>query len=369
MKIAAIVFFAVLLATIVMGCDISMDNNEPHSPIFSSQLEPDIRDTEDETKVDQESKEQVKKREPSIPPDLAAQYISIMETILDEDNGALWGVHLKAPFMFADETTREVVANQPDHDGILEKKGDVYVGILPEGLLISNSIIELSGERWGMVSWESWRYNESLSSMERSDLESYILRTMIHETFHARQHELMELPSGNYWEFFTDDMDTRIHIRLELNALLKALGSSSEEERLQAIHDALSIRERRRQSGLLTMFDLEYEIHEGMPRYTDLMLGYRCAGMRVAWLEEQIEELSIIRPIRYFSVYWSGAMYGLLLDQTGLDWKNNLYYGVDLGELLKDAAGIDELSSFDELLLETYGYTDIVAHESIPTGR
>ena len=54
----------------------------------------------------------------SLPLDLAAMYFSMMEAILGEDDGALWGVNLNGPFMFVDHVTRDAAANRPDRRGV-----------------------------------------------------------------------------------------------------------------------------------------------------------------------------------------------------------------------------------------------------------
>src|SRR5689334_21499024 len=68
---------------------------------------------------------------PGIDSALAADYFKEAAEMGRSDNGALWGVGLYGPMIFADRRSRKVVANQPDAEGRLQKEGEVYVGTLP----------------------------------------------------------------------------------------------------------------------------------------------------------------------------------------------------------------------------------------------
>ncbi|MCL2407115.1 MAG: hypothetical protein FWC95_04225 [Defluviitaleaceae bacterium] len=57
--------------------------------------------------------------------------------------------------------------------------------------------------------------------------------------------------------------------------------------------------------------------------------------------------------------YSTGALYALLLDEIGADWRYNISWNTNLSAILKEAAGITELVPFNEINLERYGYTEI----------
>jgi len=288
--------------------------------------------------------------ESSIPLDEAARFIRIMQDVFDEDGGALWGIDLSAPFMFVDPVTRHAVANRPDNQGNLVRQGDVYVGILSDRQRIGNTIAHFGGVLWGMALWTN--------SEEHND--SDMVRIMIHEVFHVKQEVLIVgTPQGTGLDFFSDSARTRTLIRLELGALLRAITSETETERLSAITDALSIRNERVQRGRLTREDREMEIHEGTAYYTDLMLGFNNLDERIHAIEELAENIS-----RLTATYIFGALYGFLLDDFSVNWKYGIRYTTNLGDLLQEAAGIEELIPFEELNLEAYGYTEIVSQET-----
>ena len=80
-------------------------------------------------------------------PEKALRYFKKIENICNKDDGKLWGKNLYGPIMFVDRSTRKIVANQPDNDGILKEKDGIYTGIYPKELIINNiAIIKLFAE-------------------------------------------------------------------------------------------------------------------------------------------------------------------------------------------------------------------------------
>jgi len=73
--------------------------------------------------------------------------------------------------------------------------------------------------------------------------------------------------------------------------------------------------------------------------------------------------------VRHGFGYASGALYGLLLDEIGADWKPGISYSTDMGVLLRDAAGITEIRPISELDLEIYGYSEILADEALRNAK
>ena len=72
-----------------------------------------------------------------------------------------------------------------------------------------------------------------------------------------------------------DELNARISVMLEMNALLAALGATG-DDRLLAVHDALSIRaERRRDNPGIATGENAFEINEGTAVYTDTRMTLR----------------------------------------------------------------------------------------------
>ena len=53
--------------------------------------------------------------------------------------------------MFVDRTSRRMVANMPDNEGLLKGKDGVFTGIYPKELLISNAPVNYGGTLFAMT--------------------------------------------------------------------------------------------------------------------------------------------------------------------------------------------------------------------------
>ena len=62
--------------------------------------------------------------------------------------------------------------------------------------------------------------------------------------------------------------------------------------------------------------------------------------------------------------YSSGTLYCLVLDWLDADWKKGLRRDSDLGELLREAAGITDIKPYNEMDFESYGYSEILEKEA-----
>ena len=130
---------------------------------------------------------------------------------LSNDNGKLWNHQLYGSILLVDKNSRVIIANEPDNKGILTKKGNVYVGILPKEINISNTAHNWNGKRWTMVLLPlPTDYNERLN-------------LLTHELFHRIQPELGFDNINNERGNHLDELNARIFLKLELEALKKAL--------------------------------------------------------------------------------------------------------------------------------------------------
>ena len=286
----------------------------------------------------------------------ASTLITMMGEIFDRDDGAMWGTHLRKPFMFACPVTRFAVASQQDLHNHLERQADsVYVGILPEAVWIGNTVTEAFGELWGMVTVS---YAQSIMP----DV-NRVVGIMIHELFHAWQPELFagERYTGSFFIPIAE-IDARVQIMVEITALLHALASYG-EERIQAIHVALSAREARRQQNPGVSYrENSGEIHEGTAVYTELRFVTEDFTEQVRWLNNYVDTHFRDSSLFIFG-YATGALYGLLLDALDVNWRIGLNWNTDLGALLREAAGMHTLTPFDEIDMSPFGYDEIRATE------
>ena len=294
-----------------------------------------------------------------------------LDAILDADGGNLWGVSLHGPIVIADAITRYAIANMPDAEGeILTRQGDLYVGRLPEGTHIGNTASFFGDRRWGMVTW-------GLVEATAHDTDM-IVRTLLHELFHAQQPDIFgEHHPFNGMNIHMRELDSRISIRLEINALLAALRTTG-DERIRAVHDALSIRaERRRLNTGISYaayfgFNFEsdsafdetiFELLEGTAVYTEAVLTRNNLEDKIAVIEMYMNMNSDHIVDQYG--YHTGALYALLLDEFSIDWRSGIRWDSELAVMLKEGIGFTEIIPFDEIDLERYGYLEIRLFEEV----
>lgn len=292
----------------------------------------------------------------TIPIDIVAGFFAAADEIWDEDDGELWGFHLRAPLMFADPISRHAVTNMPDPYGHFRRFGDVYVGILPDDVFVSHTMADFSGLSWGMVAWTP-------EVLLADDFD--FMRLLIHEGFHAVQFiEIVDRTwvGGQDDDIMIESAFARGSVLLELEALLAALRQEG-DERLAATMDALSIRaERRYRYPQVHIFENMMEINEGLAVFTEILLFdsvLELLDFYEPWMIGDAETTGLGTMFPYFS----GAMYALLLRDAGADWQHDLTFQTDLAARLKEALAIDDLTPFDQLELERYGYSEIMARQ------
>jgi len=286
---------------------------------------------------------------------IATSLFEQVQTIWDEDNGEFWGERLDSPLMFADAITRVAITNMSDPEGLFfHPHGDVYMGILPDNIFISNTASNFAGTIWGMMQWHDVHLIDEWH-------ESQIVRLLVHEGFHARQYDFIKgewmvnqrLPHMFY-------ADARTSVALEMTALLAALRSEG-DERLQHITNALSLRASRRYNDPdAARNENGQEMLEGMAWFTEHTLVAPNLNETLEMIEDWLDFAIDTAGFNMFG-YFSGTLYGFLLDDTGAIWNRELIWNTDLGEFLQNAMNITELIPFEQLELEQYDYTRISA--------
>jgi hypothetical protein len=268
-----------------------------------------------------------KKTEPAIDLALARRAFAEAEALSKADRGKLWGKPLYGPMMFADPSSRQIVANERDRAGSLGELEGLWVGTLPADQNIANTAFNWNGTKWTMVMWplQEDRYARG--------------RLMLHELFHRIQDDL-GLPATDSDNRHLAHRDGRTWLRMEWRALREALIREG-DERVQAIADALVFRAYRR-SLFPKAAEAErlMELNEGLAEYT----GFRLSGLPPPVLADRAAvhlAQHDVQPtfVRNFA-YASGPAYGILLDATGIDWRRKLSVESDLGELLREAMKI-----------------------------
>jgi len=244
------------------------------------------------------------------------------QAVSKKEGGHLWGRPLYGRILLVDPDTRDVISNIPAPDKRLTLSDGVYVGTMPQSIIISNAPIEWEGRRWTML---------MLPTIPKDAMTRNI--TLAHEMFHRIQPglRLMATDSPN------PQLDTeqgRIWLQLEWRALAAALIETGPAQ-TQAIRDALAFRAwRHKLFPGSKMTEASLEIAEGIPQYTGTVAAepdvYAARWRAAADLAHPDTAVSFVR----FFAYISGAGYGLLLDERMPGWRRKLTAQSDLAELL-----------------------------------
>ncbi len=270
--------------------------------------------------------------------------------ICEKDNGNLWGKSLWSPIVVIDRKTRTVVANEKDNEGILRKRGELYVGYFPENKIIANSTVKFGGKHYTMVA-----YPLPETKYGREHL-------FLHEMFHRLQGKLNLTPPGGYGNNHLDKTKARILMKLEWSALEKAIKCNNAGRRA-SINDALIFRNYRRQLYAdCDSMENKFELHEGLPEYTAFTLLAESENkLKKKLLSKKDNIWKSESYIRVFG-YVSGALYAYLLNQTGAKWKKDLKYNDNLGILLQKEYNIevpDDVSEQYDKIKNKYDFDKI----------
>ena len=290
----------------------------------------------------------------TIPLATAAYLFSRLCELFAADGGYLWGKPLHTPYIFLDVETRAIVANKQNKYGTFRQVGNVFVGYLPSHLPATYSFPTFYGLRWVVYPWHLVCY--------RTNYIEDILESMVHTSFHVHQPVLF----GAQISWDVDHMNrthARVLVQLELNALVHALAQEG-DERITAVSDALSIRQERRRLFGRARDENSFEFHEGLANYTQARIvgiSQESLVSRLSWWAYNIRHMDAMGGI--FG-YITGEIYGYLLDETGVYWRRYVNRQTDLGAMLKNALEIDELTPFNELDINIYGYVEISAFEA-----
>lgn len=269
----------------------------------------------------------VEKSDTYLTPEKASQYFKSVEEICNRDNGKLWGKNLYGPLMFIDRTSRKIVANSPDNEGLLKGKEGIYTGYYPKELIINFAPVKFGGLLFAMA---------PLPAEE----DEYRIKTgAIHGLFH-RFNETVGIMPSVYNTNNMDEKEARLWIKLEWKALRKAINSEGEPQ--LAIRDALIFRGSNRELYQKNVTDENrFETSEGLATFTYTML---CTDSPLEYKRRLFENLDRIYSMQSYSRSYGfihGALYASLLNDKGFDFRKIQSDTFDLGVAVKEAYGIE----------------------------
>ena len=244
------------------------------------------------------------------------------QVVSARDDGRLWGMPLYGRMLLVIPASRAVIANQPDPQHLLRPEDGVYVGTLPEDVVLSDA-----PTKWEGVSWTQLR----LPALPGDALTRSI--TLAHEMFHRIQPQL-HLAANATANPQLDTEQGRLWLRLEWRALAAALIESGDAQ-ARAIRDALAFRSHRHAlfSGSAAT-EAAMEIVEGTAQYTGIAAAERDAAAARWHTAADLLHPDTASSFSRISAFMSGPAYGLLLDERMPGWRKTLNEHSDLGAML-----------------------------------
>ncbi len=278
-----------------------------------------------------------------------------LKEYLSKENGKLWNHQLYGALMFVNRSNRTIIANEPDNSGVLTKKGGIYVGVLPKRINIANAPLDWNGKRWAMVMLPLPKnYNERLN-------------LIIHELFHRIQPVIGFANLITKQSNHLDDLNGRIFLKLELEALTKALESDSPAVRQKHIRDALLFRHYRYElyPGAKET-ENTLEIKEGLAEYTGSILSGRTNEELKKHYIKAINDFynypTFVRSFAYVTI----PVYGYLMNLKNPNWNKGISKSTNLTNFITKFFNVTipaDLKDTINSIKENYGFNTISKFE------
>ncbi|MEO8031676.1 MAG: hypothetical protein ABJC74_09930 [Gemmatimonadota bacterium] len=273
-------------------------------------------------------------------------------TACKADGGQLWGRTLCGPIILVDPENRRAVASVRPPDGVFARSGEVWQGVVPDSILLSNTSLTWDGTRWAFI-----RLPVPADRLTRALL-------LVHESFHRIEDDLA-LGGGDPMLPHLDERNGRFWLRMEIRALSAAVSGQGAAGHQAAI-DALLFRARRQSlfPGTAVLED-SVERHEGMAEYTGTRLALTLIGAPLSSTAGAFKGFET-RPSFVRSLgYGTGPGLGLLLDRYAPGWRK-VAAGQSLAGMLATSLKFRAAPSLDEDAARRaaeYGAVQVAAEE------
>ena len=242
----------------------------------------------------------------------------------------LWDKDLYGPIIIVNPYTRQAYSNFPDSIGIFKKEGKIYTGKLPGNILVGNYSLKWGGLNWAMILTIFITNNKA----ERVDL-------FTHELFHRVQPLLNFQRVNDQNNGHLDSKNGRVYLRLELEALVKALNSVDKNERNNHLLNALYFRKYR-----YKLFPNAYsseatiEINEGIASYTGKVMRNlnekEFNNLMVTRITDFIKEQTYVQMFAYNTI----PAYGFMLRASNKFWNKKVNSETNLTDFFISAFGV-----------------------------
>jgi hypothetical protein len=282
-------------------------------------------------------------------------YFNELNKMLNKDNGRLWNYRLDGPVILADKNSREVYANTQDSKGALLRRGNVYIGTLPENVNISSTAKEWNGTRWAML------------AMPLPEEKEERLSAFIHESFHRIQPGIGFDSIPVYSCEHLDKKNGRIYLKLELEALEKALSTNNPTEEKEHIMNALLFRQYRHSLFPNSkIYENPLELNEGLAEYTGVILcGRNDIELRqyfVSRFEFFYNQPTFVGAYAYFTI----PVYGYFMYKQDKHWNLKIDKKTNLTDFISaffNQSKVDNIQKAIEQISHEYPFETIVNEE------
>lgn len=281
----------------------------------------------------------------------AADYLVEYTKTCKSDQKKLWGKSLCVPMVILDRNTMTAVTTKIDPKGKFEAVNGVWKGRYEGPQVYANTSFQWENETWSMVLWPLPDERESR------------IELLMHEAWHSIQSDL-GLPANSLFLDHLDTYEGRLLIRLEWQALLMAL--NEEQNRNNHLQKALYFRNLRfKKFPSAKEKEKALDFNEGLAAYTGLKFRSGGLGPQLDYLSKKLEDVPKVPSLARSSSYYTGPLYGLLLDSKSSGWKSELNQADGLGALAQAKFEITPLKSSISLasLSSAYKYKEIEAFE------
>ena len=257
------------------------------------------------------------------------QTYSDVDSLLTLDNGKFWDKQLYGPIIFVEPETRFFYSNENNATNSFIKISSIYKDSLPTDINVANTAISWNNKRWSMVMLPL-----PTDKISRNNL-------IIHELFHRLQPEigfenLQELDNGHL-----DSYKGRLLLKLELQALEKALNSNDDKSRLKHIRNALIFRRKRHKTQEVKNAENSLELNEGLAEYTAIMLsGRNEQEMKLHLSQNKDSFYSNPTFVRSFA-YQTIPFYGYILSFHNKNWHKEIDSNTNLTDYFIKSFGIN----------------------------
>lgn len=273
-----------------------------------------------------------------------------------EQGFGIWNRDLYGNILLVDPVARQLYSNNPDLNHVLKPDENIYQGVLPDTINIANTSVHWGGKVWAMI----------MLPLPEDKYERVNLS--VHELFHTVQPSL-GFSQNNKESNHLENKEGRIYLRLELEALRKAILSATSKEQNGHLRQALIFRKHRNAlfpgSGDT---ENQLELNEGIAEYT----GFAMSGRNRKQIKKHfINDLNnfMINPtyVRSFA-YVTTPIYGYLLSLKNKSWNRQISAKTNLTDFFIEKLKIKmpgNVESIPEKVIEEYNGASIMVQETL----